>query len=189
MDRGGSPIEPAPQRSEISGSRSPCRNSSRLKNAIHLPSGGHEGRKSPPFSEVRASTRRVARSIVQSLAVPPPRVLTKTSCLPSGENRRIGIKVTLQKFQTGLTPANNKHQRLLAIGNVGGQNAALQTTSLGIRTRARNHQGVAPKYKVHRRTVRAALQNALPPKRKVTPRERPKMALAIPFVDAVLETT
>jgi len=95
--------------------------------------------------------------------------------------------VTLQKFQTGLTPANNKHQRLLAIGNVGGQNAALQTTSLGIRTRARNHQGVAPKYKVHRRTVRAALQNALPPKRKVTPRERPKMALAIPFIDAVLE--
>jgi hypothetical protein len=144
MDRGGSPIEPAPQRSEISGSRSPCRNSSRLKNAIHLPSGGHEGRKSPPFSEVRASTRRVARSIVQSLAVPPPRVLTKTSCLPSGENRRIGIKVTLQKFQTGLTPANNKHQRLLAIGNVGGQNAALQTTSLGIRTRARNHQGGRP---------------------------------------------
>ena len=48
-------------------------------------------------------------------------------------------------------------------------------------------RGVAPKYKVHRRTVRAALQNALPPKRKVTPRERPKMALAIPFIDAILE--
>jgi hypothetical protein len=47
--------------------------------------------------------------------------------------------------------------------------------------------GGAQKYKVHRRTVRAALQNALPPKRKVTPRERPKMALAIPFIDAVLE--
>jgi hypothetical protein len=43
-------------------------------------------------------------------------------------------------------------------------------------------RGVAPKYK-------KVLQNALPPKRKVTPRERPKMALAIPFVDAVLETT
>ena len=33
----------------------------------------------------------------------------------------------------------------MAIGNVGGQNAALQTTSLGIRTRARNHQGSRPK--------------------------------------------
>ena len=43
------------------------------------------------------------------------------------------------------------------------------------------------KYKVHRRTVRAALKNAVPPKRKVTPRERPKMALAIPFIDAILE--
>ena len=48
-------------------------------------------------------------------------------------------------------------------------------------------RGVAQKYKVHRRTVRAALKNAVPPKRKVTPRERPKMALAIPFIDAILE--
>jgi hypothetical protein len=48
-------------------------------------------------------------------------------------------------------------------------------------------RGVAHKYKVHRRTVRAALKNAVPPKRKVTPRERPKMALAIPFIDAILE--
>ena len=48
-------------------------------------------------------------------------------------------------------------------------------------------RGVAKKYKVHRRTVRAALKNAVPPKRKVTPRERPKMALAIPFIDAILE--
>ena len=48
-------------------------------------------------------------------------------------------------------------------------------------------RGVAQKYKVHRRTVRAALRNAVPPKRKVTPRERPKMALAIPFIDAILE--
>ena len=46
--------------------------------------------------------------------------------------------------------------------------------------------GVARKYKVHRRTVRAALKNAVPPKRKVTPRERLKMALAIPFIDAIL---
>lgn len=47
-------------------------------------------------------------------------------------------------------------------------------------------RGVARKYKVHRRTVRAALKNNVPPKRKVTPRERPKMALAIPFIDALL---
>ena len=48
-------------------------------------------------------------------------------------------------------------------------------------------RGVAQKYKVHRRTVRAALKNPVPPKRKVTPRERPKMALAFPFIDAILE--
>ena len=48
-------------------------------------------------------------------------------------------------------------------------------------------RGVAEKYSVHRRTVRAALKNAVPPKRKVTPRERPKMALAIPFIDAILD--
>jgi transposase len=48
-------------------------------------------------------------------------------------------------------------------------------------------RGVANKYKVHRRTVRAALKNAVPPKRKATPRERPKMALATPFIDAILE--
>jgi len=48
-------------------------------------------------------------------------------------------------------------------------------------------RGIAHKYKVHRRTVRAALKNAMPPKRKVTVRERPKMAAAIPFIDAILE--
>jgi hypothetical protein len=48
-------------------------------------------------------------------------------------------------------------------------------------------RGVAQKYKVHRRTVRAALKNAVPPRRKVTPRKRPKMTLAIPFIDAILE--
>jgi len=46
--------------------------------------------------------------------------------------------------------------------------------------------GVAQKYKVHRRTVRAALKNVVPPKRKVTPRKRPKMTIAIPFIDAIL---
>jgi transposase len=48
-------------------------------------------------------------------------------------------------------------------------------------------RGVAQKYKVHRRTVRAALKNAVPPKRKVTPRERPKLALAIPLIDSILD--
>ena len=49
-------------------------------------------------------------------------------------------------------------------------------------------RGVAQKYKVHRRTVRAALKNAVSPKRKVTPRDRPKMASAIPFIDAILKS-
>src|SRR5215467_6603911 len=48
--------------------------------------------------------------------------------------------------------------------------------------------GVARKYKVHRRTVRAALKNAVPPKRKATPRKRRKMASAIPVIDAILES-
>jgi hypothetical protein len=48
--------------------------------------------------------------------------------------------------------------------------------------------GVAQKYNVHRRTVRAALKNAVPSKRKVTPRERPKMARAIPVIDAILNS-
>jgi transposase len=48
-------------------------------------------------------------------------------------------------------------------------------------------RGVAQKYGVHRRTVRAALKNPVPPKRKVPQRERPKMAPLIPFIDAILE--
>ena len=48
--------------------------------------------------------------------------------------------------------------------------------------------GVAQKYNVHRRTVRAALENAVPPKRKVMPRDRPKMARAIPVIDAILNS-
>jgi transposase len=48
-------------------------------------------------------------------------------------------------------------------------------------------RGVAKKFRVHRRTVRAALKDDVPPKRRVTPRERPKMALAIPFINAILE--
>ena len=47
-------------------------------------------------------------------------------------------------------------------------------------------RGVAQKYNVHRRTVRAALKNAVPSKRKATPRKRPKMALAIPAIETIL---
>src|SRR3982751_3618160 len=49
-------------------------------------------------------------------------------------------------------------------------------------------RGVAQKYGVHRRTVRAALKSPVPPKRKVYRRERPKMAPLIPFIDGILET-
>ena len=49
-------------------------------------------------------------------------------------------------------------------------------------------RGVAQKYNVHRRTVRAAIKNVVPSKRKVTPRERPKMARAIPLIDALLNS-
>lgn len=48
--------------------------------------------------------------------------------------------------------------------------------------------GVARKYKVHRRTVRAALANTTPPKRKTAKRDRPKMGLASPFIDSLLES-
>jgi hypothetical protein len=39
-------------------------------------------------------------------------------------------------------------------------------------------KGVAPKFGVHRRMVREAIANAVPPPRKTTPRERPKVGPA-----------
>src|SRR3989442_695090 len=48
-------------------------------------------------------------------------------------------------------------------------------------------RAVARKLGVHRREVRKALASAMPPERKIPERERPKLAAAIPFIEAVLE--
>ena len=48
-------------------------------------------------------------------------------------------------------------------------------------------KGVARKFNVHRRTVRAALKEGVRPKRKTPQRARPKMASAVPFIDAILK--
>jgi hypothetical protein len=48
-------------------------------------------------------------------------------------------------------------------------------------------QGVARKFGVHRRMVREALANALPAQRKKPQRKRPRLAAALPFIDAILE--
>ena len=48
-------------------------------------------------------------------------------------------------------------------------------------------QGVARKFNVHRRVVRAALKDPVQPKRKVPERTRPKMAPLSPFIDAILQ--
>jgi transposase len=48
-------------------------------------------------------------------------------------------------------------------------------------------RGVAQKLKVHRKEVRKALASAVPAKRKVPERERPKLGVAMPFIDGILE--
>ena len=48
--------------------------------------------------------------------------------------------------------------------------------------------GVARKFGVHRRMVRDAVKSALPPERKRTPRESPKLGPVRDFIDAILES-
>jgi len=48
-------------------------------------------------------------------------------------------------------------------------------------------RAVARRLGVHRREIRRALSCAVPPERKKPERERPKLAPALPFIDAILE--
>lgn len=48
-------------------------------------------------------------------------------------------------------------------------------------------RGVAKKFGVHRRQVRQALKNALPPERKSGQRESPKLGRVREFIDRILE--
>ena len=48
-------------------------------------------------------------------------------------------------------------------------------------------KGVASKLGVHRRLVRQALMNALPPQRKTSARARPRIEPVAGFIDAILE--
>jgi hypothetical protein len=47
--------------------------------------------------------------------------------------------------------------------------------------------GVAAKFGVHRRLVRQAIGNALPPKHRYPERVKPKLGLVVAFIDEVLD--
>src|SRR5207244_2896940 len=47
-------------------------------------------------------------------------------------------------------------------------------------------KGVAKKLGVHRRMVRQALNDAMPPARKIPEREQPKLAIVKEFIDSIL---
>ena len=48
-------------------------------------------------------------------------------------------------------------------------------------------KGVARKFGVHRRMVRDAIANAVPPARKAAPREKPKLGPATAFIEEILQ--
>src|SRR5215217_3890048 len=48
-------------------------------------------------------------------------------------------------------------------------------------------QGVARKFGVHRRLVREALNDAVPPQKVTPPRARPRLEPVVGFIDAILE--